>query len=318
MTRRTLLESSALPLLAQAARAQRPAPKSWHPKLGIFCRFSPANLEFARQEGFTCAQLAIGPGLQPDTSGKAVDEIKETIRKSGVTVVALSASVNHLDPNPAARERIQTRFVQTLELAAALDVPYVGTSSGAVPGQAFDKQVADVVKVYEAKYFPLCEKHHLRILWEPYVNPGNIAVGPVGFSALLTAFHDSPFVGIQLDPSHLAWQMIDPAACAREFAGKIFNIHLKDTEILPAIRRVGIQPPDGTRWWRFRIPGSGSIDWRAFFTALADTGYNGGMNIENEDSFFYPNYDGDNFTESFKAGFRAAHAYLRQFVPERG
>src|SRR5438045_6845665 len=54
---------------------------------------------------------------------------------------------------------------------------------------------------------------------------------------------------------------------------------------------------------------------KGFFTALADAGYTGGMNIENEDQFYYPNYEGTDFTEAFKEGFRVAHAYVRQFVP---
>jgi hypothetical protein len=41
------------------------------------------------------------------------------------------------------------------------------------------------------------------------------------------------------------------------------------------------------------------------------------MNIEHEDAFYYPNYQGDEFTEQFKAGFRVAHEYLKQFVPTR-
>ena len=56
-------------------------------------------------------------------------------------------------------------------------------------------------------------------------------------------------------------------------------------------------------------------DWKGFFTALADAGYSGGLNIENEDQFYYPSYDGTDFTEAFKEGFRVAHAYVRQFVP---
>ena len=110
--------------------------------------------------------------------------------------------------------------------------------------------------------------------------------------------------------------MIDPVAATREFAQYIFNIHLKDTEILwPVVRRGGIQPVDNAKWWRFRLPGSGVIDWKGFFTALADAGYTGGLNIENEDQFYYPSYDGADFTEAFKEGFRVAHAYVRQFVP---
>jgi sugar phosphate isomerase/epimerase len=94
---------------------------------------------------------------------------------------------------------------------------------------------------------------------------------PLG--ALLRAFNGSPYVGIQMDPSHLAGQMIDPVEATREFAQYIFNVHLKDTEILwPLVRRGGIQPVDNAKWWRFRLPGSGVIDWKGFFTALADAG----------------------------------------------
>jgi sugar phosphate isomerase/epimerase len=91
---------------------------------------------------------------------------------------------------------------------------------------------------------------------------------------------------------------------------------LKDTEILwHVLRRSGIQPIDSVRWWRFRIPGYGSVDWKGFFTVLEEVGYTGAMNIENEDGFFSPSYDGDNFTEQFKRGFHTAHEFLKTLVP---
>jgi sugar phosphate isomerase/epimerase len=302
---------------ATAAQAQRPKLKTWQPKLGVYCRYSRANLEFVRQEGFTCVQLAVEKGGLSETfTDEQIASFKSEMQRSGLLLAALGAPGNHLDPDPVARDRFNARFIKSLELAGKLGVPYVGGSSGAIPGQPFAKQIQEIVRLYEEKYFPVCEKYKVRILWEPHVNPGNIATSPVGFSALFKAFHDSPYVGLQLDPSHLVWQMIDPIECVREFVGKIFNIHLKDTEILwPVLRRVGVQALDGTRWWRFRVPGSGAIDWKGFFTALADTGYSGGMNIENEDNFYYPNYEGTDFTESFKNGYRVAHAYLKQFVP---
>ena len=39
-------------------------------------------------------------------------------------------------------------------------------------------------------------------------------------------------LGLQFDPSHLVWQMMDEGAAARDFADKIYDVHLKDTEIL--------------------------------------------------------------------------------------
>ena len=46
-----------------------------------------------------------------------------------------------------------------------------------------------------------------------------------------------------------------------------------------------------------------------------EAGYIGAMNIEHEDAFYYPNYQGDEFTEQFKAGYRVAHEYLKDLVP---
>ena len=93
-------------------------------------------------------------------------------------------------------------------------------------------------------------------------------------------------------------------------------MHLKDTEILwHVVRRAGIQPVDNSRWWRFRLPGNGSVDWKGFFAVLAEVGYSGALNIEHEDQFYYPAYEGGNFTENYKRGFRVAHDFLKTLVP---
>ena len=48
---------------------------------------------------------------------------------------------------------------------------------------------------------------------------------------------------------------------------------------------------------------------------LEEVGYTGAMNIENEDNFYYPNYEGSDFTEQFKRGFHTAHEFLKTLVP---
>jgi sugar phosphate isomerase/epimerase len=48
---------------------------------------------------------------------------------------------------------------------------------------------------------------------------------------------------------------------------------------------------------------------------LAEAGYTGAMNIENEDEFYYPAYEQNNFTPQYKRGFRAAHEFLKTMVP---
>jgi sugar phosphate isomerase/epimerase len=314
-TRRTIVTGLAGALAS--AGVQTPKLKAWSPKLGIVCRYSEANVEFARQDGFTSLQLAVQePSLHPEMKDEELEKVTQVLDRSGLHVSALGSPADHIASDPDTRARTNADFVKVIELAGKLRVPNVGTTSGIMPGQPLGRQVDEIVRIYTERYFPACEKHHVRILWEPHAGGPNVATGPVGYAALFRAFGDSPYLGLQYDPSHLVWQMMDPVQCAREFVGKIYDVHLKDTEIMwPILRRVGIHPLDDTRWWRFRLPGSGSIDWKAFFTVLMEAGYNGAMNIEHEDAFYYPNYQGHEFTEQFKAGFRVTHKYLKQFVP---
>jgi sugar phosphate isomerase/epimerase len=313
VTRRTVVSTLAA---AAAASAQRPARKVWKPKLGILARLTEGNLAFAKEEGFTSLQLAVDQTLDPAMTDEQVEKAKALIGRSGLYVSSLGSTQNHIVADLEQRARINAAFSKVITLAGRLGVPYVATASGTVPEKPLADQVSEIVRVYQEKYFPACQKYNVKILWEPWAGGPNIATGPVGFEALFKAFGDSPWVGLQYDPSHLVWQMMDPIQCARDFVGKIYDVHLKDTEILwPVLRRVGIRPLNNARWWRFRLPGFGLVDWKAFFTVLMDAGYEGAMNIEHEDELYYPPYSGAEFTEQFKAGYRIAHRFLRQLVP---
>lgn len=310
LTRRTVLTGISV---AAAAQAQAPARPNWKPKLGVLMEYSESNLEFVKAQGFTSAQLRLNPDKFDDAAAAA---LKDRIARSGIYISALAVDGNHIDLDAERRNQQINTTLKYIELCGKLGVPYIGGQSGNVPNWNLQRQVDEIVKVYTEKYFPACEKNKVKILWEPYAGGPNIATGPVGWEALFKAFKDSPHVGLQFDPSHLVWQFMDPVAAAREFANKIYDVHLKDTEILwHVVKRGGIQPVNRARWWRFRLPGNGSVDWKGFFSVLSETGYTGAMNIEHEDEFYYPAYENGNFTEAYKRGFRVAHEFLKTLVP---
>lgn len=276
-------------------------------------QYSDANLDFVKNEGFTSAQLRLDPDKLDDA---AIARIKNRIAASGIYISSLAVDGNHVDPDPAKRSKQNTYTLKCIELCGKLGIPAIGGQSGTMPDRPLAEQVSEIVKVYTDTYFPALEKNKVRILWEPYAGGPNIATGPVGWEALFKAFGTTPLVGLQFDPSHLVWQMMDPVAAAREFADKIYDVHLKDTEILwHLVKRGGIQPVNRQRWWRFRVPGYGSVDWKGFFSVLSEVGYTGAMNIENEDQFYYPAYNNGEFTEQYKRGFRVAHEFLKTLVP---
>src|SRR6516165_9784725 len=111
-TRRAILQS------AVAVAAAGAAATHWKPKLGIYCRYSPANIAFAGQEGFNCLQLAIGGAVAADATDEQLAEVRQTLAARGLTLVSLNGSGNHFDPN------FQQRYVKMIELAGRLGVSY--------------------------------------------------------------------------------------------------------------------------------------------------------------------------------------------------
>jgi sugar phosphate isomerase/epimerase len=318
MTRRFLLGG----LATAAAVAQEQArPAEWKPRLGILGPFTEANVRFAKEEGFT--NMILGATrrstMDPTTlSDQQIENVKQTLTRYSMHVSAFQASQNHIAADPTQRKQDNDYFVKLIELAGHLAIPYVGTASGKDAGKPFQKQVDDIVSVYTERYFPACQANKVRILWEPYPGGPNVAVSPAGFEGLFKGFGDSPYVGLQYDPSHLVWQMMDPIQTARDFVDKIYDVHLKDTEIRwDVLHRVGINPVDNTKWWVYRLPGLGSIDWAGFFSVLQRAGYHGAMSLEHEDPLYgSPNRPGPDFNPEYALGFKMAHRYLRQYVPD--
>ncbi|HEV8040522.1 MAG TPA: sugar phosphate isomerase/epimerase [Bryobacteraceae bacterium] len=316
MTRRTLMGTLAV---AAAAQAQK-APKEWKPKLGVLGPFTEANVEFTRQEGFTNMILGASPRSELDATtitDEKIEHVKATLSKNQMHVSALQLAQNHISPDATQRAKENNYFLKAIELAGKLGVPYIGTCSGKDTQKSFQGQVDEIVRVYNDKYFAACEQNHVKILWEPWPGGPNLATSPAGFDALFKGFGTSPYVGLQYDPSHLVWQMMDPIQTAREFVDKIYDVHLKDTEIRwDVVRRWGTFPVNRVNWWNYRLPGLGSINWAEFFSVLQRAGYAGAMSIEHEDALYGEDHQGPDFSDDYKTGFKMGHRYLRQYVPD--
>jgi sugar phosphate isomerase/epimerase len=305
---------------AAATLSARPSSRvEWKPKLGVLGPYTPANVEFARAQGFSNMILAVGSTLDPaSVSDAQIEKVRTTLEKTQMHVSAFQFTLNHIAPDAQDRAQKNVSFVKAIELAGKLGVPYIGTASGKDAAKPFHAQVDEIVRVYNEKYFPACERNHVRILWEPWPEGPNLATSPVGFAALFKGFENSQYVGLQYDPSHLVRQFMDPIQTARDFVDKIYDVHLKDTEILwPVLRAGGITPVDEASWWRYRIPGLGAINWAQFFSVLQDVGYSGAMSVEHEDPLYgADNNPGPDFSDEFKVGFIMAKRYLSQYVPQ--
>src|SRR6185295_14991324 len=115
-----------------------------------------------KAEGFTSMQLRLNPARLDDT---AIAGIKDKIARAGIYVSSLAVDGNHIDPDPAKRETQNAYTIKCIELCGKLGIPNIGGQSGKITGQKLQPQVDEIVKVYTEKYFPVCEKNKVRILW---------------------------------------------------------------------------------------------------------------------------------------------------------
>jgi len=95
----------------------------------------------------------------------------------------------------------------------------------------------------------------------------------------------APEISLLLDPGHLAFAGIDPAAVAKRHAARIAHVHLKS--VRPAVaaraRRENWSFYRAVAHGVFTIPGDGCVDFPAIFQSLASVDYRGWLVAEAEE-----------------------------------
>ncbi|MCL2702118.1 MAG: sugar phosphate isomerase/epimerase [Defluviitaleaceae bacterium] len=120
------------------------------------------------------------------------------------------------------------------------------------------------------------------------VHPTEIAFDYWTTKKLFGKFKDRPTLGINYDPSHLLWNMVDPLVFARDFAEKIYHVHVKDVKLnldgRNGILGSHIEFGNTRRGWNFVSPGHGAVDFDGIIRELNQAGYEGPLSVEWEDS----------------------------------
>ncbi len=120
------------------------------------------------------------------------------------------------------------------------------------------------------------------------VHPTEIAFDYYTAGRLLAAFGRRDTLGFNFDPSHLLWQGVKPELFLRDFADRIYHVHMKDVAVRPDGRAgiLGSHLPFGDlrRGWNFVSLGRGDVDFDAIVRELNEAGYSGPLSVEWEDA----------------------------------
>ncbi len=120
------------------------------------------------------------------------------------------------------------------------------------------------------------------------VHPTEIAFDIESASRALRAVNGHCRFGFNYDPSHLGYQGVDYILFLRDFPDRIFHVHVKDVWWGHGDGRVGVfgghtDFGNPSRYWDFRSPGHGDIEFEDIIVALNDIRYAGPLSVEWED-----------------------------------
>ena len=233
----------------------------------------------------------------------------------GLTISSLGYYPNPLHPEADHRETVIAHLKKVIEGATLLEVSIVGTFIGKDKNKTVLQNLEDYAKIWPP-IVKFAKDHGVKIAiencpmifsYDEWPGGNNLASTPAIWRKMWEIIPDDNF-GLNLDPSHLIWQMIDYERVIREFANKIFHVHAKDLHIdREGLYNNGVLS-QGMGWQVPRLPGLGDIDWAKFFAALTAARYDYVISIEHQDQVF----EGDE--ELVKRGFYLSRDVLKPFL----
>lgn len=285
-------------------------------------------IDFASENGFRCVELACWPAGKAerryagvshiDIEGLNEEKIQYILKYcSGrnVEISSLAFYPNTMDPNPEARQASINHLMKLIDASAALGVNMVTTFIGRDQSKSVEENLKLVGEIWppilrhaEEKNVKVAIENCPMLFGEDQWPGGqNIMTSPVLWRKIFDILK-SDNLGINYDPSHFVWQMMDYIAPIYEFRDKIFHVHFKDIKLYPEkLKKCGVMayPLD---YMSPKIPGLGDINWSKFVSALTDIGYDGAAVLEIEDKSF------ENSKQDIIDSILLSKRYMSQFV----
>jgi sugar phosphate isomerase/epimerase len=242
-------------------------------------------------------------------------EVRDTLDRHGLSISSLAYYPNNLHPDDAHRAEVNGHLRKVIDAAARLEVSIVGT----FVGNDKDRPLPENLERFRTVWPELVayagdrgvkiaiENCPMIFSWDEWPGGNNLAWSPAIWEQMFKAIPAENF-GLNLDPSHLVWLMIDYERAVYDFADRIFHVHAKDMEI----RREGLYRhgtfSSGIGWQVPRLPGLGEVRWDRFLAALYAVGYDYVVSVEHEDRAF------EKTEELVKRGFLIARDALTPYV----
>jgi sugar phosphate isomerase/epimerase len=285
-------------------------------------------MDAAGKLGFQCVEVACWPAGKAERryagvshidvfalDDTSINNIKALCARTGVEISSLAFYPNLLDADPAKREANSLHLQQVIRASAKLNIHMVTTFIGRNQYVSVEETIDELEAVW-SPILALAESMGVKIaiencpmLFDRDQWPGgqNIMTTPANWKKVFERLQ-SKNLGINYDPSHFVWQMIDYINPIYQVRDKIFHVHFKDIKLYPdLLNEHGIMAYP-LRYMAPKLPGLGDVNWGRYVSALTDIGYNGYACIEVEDRAF------EGSKEDVLRSLILSKKYMEQFV----
>jgi len=284
---------------------------------------------WARAHDFDALEVAAWPALgdRPFTAThldvesfgqREADAATALFDRHRLTLSSIAFYDNNLHPDPTERSAVNRHVMACIDAAALLGCPTVGTFVGRDPSKSVAENLVEAATIF-APLVDRAGQSGVKLIiencvmegWHPDGYPGNLAYSPE-----LWEWMFSLGLYLNFDPSHLVWMGIDPVEAVRPYIDRIPHAQAKDIEVFTDRRNrfgwpgkaVARDNPWDVGWWRYRVPGLGTVDWRRLVDTLYEGGFDGVLSVEHED----PVWGGS--PERVETGLDVAHNTLRPLL----
>ncbi len=278
--------------------------------------------------GFTTIEIACWPATSGDTrryagtshidvdgisDGQAA-EIVDEMGKRGLEISGLGYYPNPLHPDQEHARMVIDHLKKVIVAAGKMGVPVVNTFVGADRSLTQDENWQKATQVWP-EIVSCAEDNGVKIAIEncpmifskdEWPSGHNLAYNPKIWRRMFDEFGET--VGLNFDPSHLVWLMIDIEGAILEFGERFYHFQAKDVMIDYGGLYENGSLSSGIGWQIPRLPGLGDVDWAVVFRSLYRVGYDGPIIIEHEDRDF------EKTDELVKRGFLIARDVLSPYV----
>lgn len=287
-------------------------------------------MDVASELGFECVEVACWPqgkaerryaGVSHIDAERVLEDdeyaahVMNYAKEKGVEISSLAFYPNTMDGDLEKRAAAVEHLKNLIKASAKLGIGMVTTFIGRDQTKTVEENL-ELVKEVWPPIMELAKEQGVKVaiencpmLFGPDQWPGgqNLMTTPAIWKKV---FEILPYenLGINYDPSHFVWQMIDYIKPIYEFKDKIFHVHYKDIKVYhDRLDQCGIMayPLD---FMSPKLPGLGDVDWGKYVSALTDIGYTGFTCIEVEDKAF------EGSQEAVLNSLKLSKRYMEQFV----